>query len=74
MDHHPQAMTSAQLAALLQNIINAIETGDSWEGFIEYLMPDEDTPKEYQYLVRARYRIGNADGSQGGMRFIGELR
>lgn len=69
----PIGMTQEQLVHLLQDITQAIEHGDSFEGNLEYLMPDE---KDYeanpgvQFMVRGAYRVGNSMG-QGGMRFIG---
>lgn len=69
--------TKAELIEILENILEAIKTDDSFEGFVEYLMPisspeDEELaardPRwaEADFAVRARFRVGNSIG-QGGM-------
>ena len=78
MNHHPELMTYPALADLLEAIAALVRAGDSWEGFVEYLIPaehthDGDGDHALTVDVRARYRIGNLDG-QGGYRFVGELR
>jgi hypothetical protein len=60
-------MTS-QLAALLREIADAVEQGDSFEGRIEYTRMDEGLERE-EWEVSAAYRVGNAMG-QGGMRIL----
>lgn len=63
-------MTKEQFLLVLDDIRARVCQGDSFEGFLNYLMPQpEDGPDAYA-RVEARYRIGNSDG-QGGMRMIG---
>lgn len=64
-------MTKDELVALLIDIVERVKIGDSFEGFVNYLMPDTDDSNVYA-MVHARYRVGNRDG-QGGMRVIGNL-
>lgn len=67
----PQPMSKSTLLLLIADMQEHIEADDSWEGWIEYLMPDN--PEEgVDFQVRASYRIGNLEG-QGGMRMIGEI-
>lgn len=74
LKHVPEPMTYYALADLLEDMAASIRAGDSWEGFVEYLLPtDSEYDDGLQVDVRARYRIGNLDG-QGGYRFIGSLR
>jgi hypothetical protein len=65
-----QPMTRHELLALLDDIRRRVEAGDSFEGFINYLMPTEDVAPDVEFMVEARYRVGNLQG-QGGMRMIG---
>lgn len=69
LTHKPQRMSYAELGDLLRWLAEAVETGDSMEGFLEYLIPSDVAPG---VDVRARFRTGNRMG-QGGMTFIGEL-
>ena len=64
------AMTKEQLLSILDDIRVHVLDGDSWEGYLNYLMPDEDSPDGTYAMVEARYRVGNKMG-QGGMRMIG---
>jgi len=79
----PVPSTYVEVAAILQNMAAHVEAGDSFEGSIEYSMPDvpewaqrgEPEPEGWEQpevLVRAAYRIGNLDG-QGGYRIIGSI-
>lgn len=80
----PQEMNPDEVAALLREMAELVEMGDSYEGFIEYALPDlpewaqrgEPKPEgwvERDYrLVRGVYRIGNREG-QGGSRMIGTV-
>ena len=70
--HTPDLMTKAQMVDLFQELLIRIEVGDSFEGWVEWLLPGLDAPPDIVGAVRARYRIGNTEG-QGGMRFVGEL-
>ena len=75
----PEPMSKTTLLALLDDIRAHVALDDSFEGFIEYLMPwseeigDPVTDGEgIDFRVRASYRIGNREG-QGGMRMIGRI-
>lgn len=66
----PARMTYEQLADVLADMAVRARSGDSFEGHIEYLLPeDADAPA---VDVTATYRVGNHMG-QGGMRIIGEI-
>jgi hypothetical protein len=66
-----KAMTKDELLALLEEIRNLIEVDDSWEGLVNWLMPEDSDPNDTYARVEARYRMGNSMG-QGGFRIIGE--
>lgn len=68
----PVPMSKETLVVLLDDIKEHVEAGDSFEGFLNYLMPGPDDPDDAEFMVEARYRIGNLQG-QGGMRIIGEV-
>lgn len=75
---NPVPLSQEMLVAVLRNMADLVEQGDSFEGSIEYMLPTgdiaaaEDMPDERAYaMVRASYRIGNSMG-QGGVRMIGE--
>lgn len=72
MKRAPVYLTTVQLLDVLDDIRERVSAGDSFEGSIEYLMPDEDDPAD-GFRVQGAYRVGNSQG-QGGMRMIGELR
>jgi hypothetical protein len=61
-------MKPAELAALLREIANLVESGDSLEGSLQYLIPETD---EDGLAVTASFRVGNLQG-QGGIILIGE--
>lgn len=63
----PVAMTTEELLQVLDDIRARVADGDSFEGHIEYSMPDE--PGTADFMVRAGYRIGNSLG-QGGFRIV----
>lgn len=66
--NRPVPMSKDQLLAVLDDIRAHVAANDSFEGSIEYLMPEE--PGEgVDFDVRAGYRIGNSVG-QGGFRLI----
>jgi hypothetical protein len=76
----PVPATYEALAAVLRQIADLVERGDSFEGSIEYTIPlpedaypppatDDEQP---DVMVRAAFRIGNSQG-QGGMRIYGTL-
>lgn len=63
-------MTRDQLVQVLEDMLDVVRDGDSFEGSIEYLMPEpEDFDKGVEFRVMAAYRVGNSMG-QGGMRLI----
>lgn len=82
----PAPMTRDQLVAVLTDILEHVKSGDSFEGNIEYLMPDEfavengDPPAGWgkwpttdcEFWVTGAYRVGNLWG-QGGMAMVGEV-
>lgn len=65
-----EPVTKEQLLAILDDIRERVAEGDSFEGYLNYLMPEPEDPPEIVARVEARYRIGNLMG-QGGMRMIG---
>lgn len=67
----PVPMDRVELPGLLRLMAQLIEDGDSFEGNIEYLMPDpEDPPADF--MVRGVFRTGNSMG-QGGTTMIGRV-
>ena len=77
----PLPSTYADVAATLREMADLVEAGDSFEGSIEYTLPDvpdwamdgEPEPEGYEHpqvLMRCSYRIGNSMG-QGGVRIFG---
>jgi hypothetical protein len=81
--NEPIPTTYAYVAAVLREMAACVEAGDSFEGSIEYLLPDvpdhvmrgEPKPDDYEeveVLMRCAYRVGNSMG-QGGMRIFGSI-
>lgn len=70
----PQAMSYAELANVLIDMAERARTGDSFEGFISYTIPDlaDGHDPDHQVEVAASYRFGNLMG-QGSMRIIGTI-
>ena len=68
----PVPMTYPALAAVLRGMADLVESGDSFEGSLEYMIPVEDQAAPDEVMVRASFRIGNSEG-QGGVRIIGTL-
>lgn len=73
----PVAMDRNELYDVLIDIAERVTRGDSFEGNIEYFIPDEDAADlggwpsaDAEFWVRGVYRIGNTFG-QGGTRMIG---
>ncbi|WP_158813198.1 hypothetical protein [Streptomyces rimosus] len=62
-------MSRGDLVALLDDIRARVATGDSFEGNLQYLMPQADDA-EHPFDVAATYRVGNSMG-QGGAVIIG---
>lgn len=67
----PVYLSTEAFLAVLDDIRNRVAAGDSFEGFVQYLLPEEDDPPE-GFRVMARWRVGNLEG-QGGMRVVGDL-
>jgi len=63
----PKKITAKELAAVLSDMAQRVEHGDSFEGSIEYTSTDEQGAFE----VLGSYRVGNSEG-QGDIRLIGE--
>lgn len=58
------------LQLLLADVLEGVKTGDSLEGHVSWLLPeDEDAPPQ-SFDVMAGWRVGNLQG-QGGFRMIG---
>ena len=72
MGNYPVPVSRESLLAVLDDIRHHVAHGDSFEGSLEYLMPEPGDPPEVEFRLRAAYRIGNLQG-QGGMRMIGSL-
>lgn len=79
----PVPSSYEEVAALLRNMADHVEAGDSFEGSCEWSMPDipehvfsgQPEPADYEHpdvMLRAVYRVGNSMG-QGGVRIIGTL-
>ena len=74
----PELMTTEELAAILFEMGAKVLAGDSFEGSIEYLLPEppehkgDPEPDPNLVHVRGAYRVGNLQG-QGGMRMIGTV-
>jgi hypothetical protein len=74
-------MSRQELAEVLDDMRQRVLAGDSYEGSLEYRMPENDLPPEERgrfpspdadFWVTGLYRVGNLQG-QGGMRVIGAL-
>lgn len=67
----PIYQTREQLVTVLRDMTDRVEQGDSFEGYVEYLLPDPGDPPD-GFRVKGSYRIGNLQG-QGGMRITGRF-
>lgn len=68
-----QPVTKAELLQVLDDIRTSVAADDSFEGFLNYLMPYDNNDEIIEgadFVLEARYRVGNSAG-QGGMRMIG---
>jgi hypothetical protein len=65
------AKSKDELLEILDDIRAVVAADDSFEGSIEYLMP-EPLGLEGDFAVRASYRVGNSMG-QGGVSLVGEV-
>ena len=71
--HVGELMTRDELAGLLIDTAHDIRRGNSDEGFIEYLLPEDSNDiLEEKISVRAKLRTGNLQG-QGRMLIIGKF-
>lgn len=75
--NRPKPVTQDELVDLLEFITASVKAGDSFEGSLEYMMPDPEDydehadPRTHPYaMVMGAVRTGNAMG-QGGVMFIG---
>ena len=73
MTHQAMPMSKDGLLDLIDVIRNRVELNDSYEGILEYTMPGPGDPEDAEFMVRARFRIGNLNG-QGGMQIVGPIR
>jgi len=67
----PEPLSRAQLADILGDIAAAVRDGDSLEGHIEWMLPDEPGGADCQ--ARGAWRVGNARHGQGFMRSLGQV-
>lgn len=72
MPNFPVPVTKSELLDILSNIRAHVEANDSFEGSLEYSMPEPGDPPEADFRLRAVWRVGNTMG-QGGVRAIGSL-
>lgn len=73
MGNRPVPMSKDGLLATLYDILQGVDSGDTLEGSIEFLLPHPPgDPEDADFMVRASYRIGNTLG-QGGVRMVGEI-
>lgn len=68
----PQLMTYDELSGILADMAVRVREGDSFEGNVEYWIPEEGDHYGDRVAVRGVYRIGNTMG-QGGTRMIGRV-
>lgn len=68
----PEVMSHEALLSVLDDIRARVAEGDSFEGHIEWLIPEDPGAGHHRAAVRGAYRIGNTMG-QGGMRVIGTI-
>jgi hypothetical protein len=66
----PVNMDANVLADVIADIHERIPAGDSFEGHIEWMLPEDDNAPPRSFDVTAMYRVGNTMG-QGSMRMIG---
>lgn len=66
--NEPAPATRHEVVDVLRDAADAVELGDSFEGFIAWSMPtDEPELADADFGMFARYRVGNREG-QGGLR------
>jgi len=71
--NRPAPASNDAVCGALHDALEAVEIGDSFEGFVMWTMPtDEPELQGADFGLMARYRVGNLQG-QGGLRvFTGE--
>jgi hypothetical protein len=65
-------MSKEDLLGMLREIVAGVESGDTLEGSIEFLLPYEGDPQDADFMVQASYRVGNRMG-QGSIRMFGDM-
>lgn len=71
--NYPAPVTFEDLTLVLADALTHVEGRDSFEGFIEWVMPTAEVVPDGTFaLLRARYRVGNSEG-QGGLRTFGRM-
>lgn len=70
----PEGATKELVLEVLDQIRAGVESGDSLEGFVQWSIPypPEGEPEDADFMLLARYRIGNLMG-QGGLRSYGKM-
>ncbi len=66
----PVNVSHEALVALLEDVLEHVRQGDSFEGHVTYAIPEDPASPPHSFDVEARFRIGNLQG-QGGLRMIG---
>ena len=64
-------LKQGELLAIIDELRALVAEGDSFEGFLNYLLPEQGDPKGTYARVEARFRYGNKRHGQGFMRMIG---
>ncbi len=65
----PINMGHEALIDVLEDILERVRVGDSFEGHITWSLPEAEGADPRSFDVLAAYRVGNLQG-QGGMRMI----
>lgn len=66
----PARLNKHELLAHLHAIVRGVESGDSLEGHINWMLPESDDDESFTWDVVGAYRVGNLEG-QGGMIVLG---
>lgn len=72
--NYPVPTTETALLAILDDVRAGVKSGDTLEGFVQFGIPypPAGDPEGADFMVLARYRVGNLMG-QGGLRAIGDM-
>ncbi len=65
-----EPMSKEELLSIIDEMGDRVGAGDSFEGFLNYLLPFPDDDDSIHFRVEVRFRVGNSEG-QGGMKMIG---